>query len=162
MMLKRALPLAAGLAVIIGLFGPVGGAEGSSATPHAVPLDCSSDGGDQRTAYDASVQPGVIVPDFDGWPYSPVTYTAYGFDRQTGEPMLIGNTNEIGTTDHLVAAWEDSTNCFGPAGDEDISRNAWVADASGHVFGESDLSGPPANNFGDAVRAGPSTSRSSA
>ncbi len=65
--------------------------------------------------------------------------------------MIIGNTSTVVTTDHLVAAWMNSTNCFGGVtGDGDISRNAWVADATGHVIGESDLSGPPANNFGDA------------
>jgi hypothetical protein len=122
----------------------------ASQSAHTVPLDCSTSGGDQRTTYDASVQPGVIVPDTAGWPYSPVTYTAYGFNQQAGEPEIIGNFNEIDTTDHLVAAWLNSTNCYGPAGDGDISRNAWIADATGHVFGESDLSGPPANNVGDA------------
>jgi hypothetical protein len=79
------------------------------------------------------------------FPFSPTTYQAYGIDS-TGHLQIIGNSNLIGTTNHLVAAWENSTNCFG----SDISRNAWVADATGHVFGENDFSGPPANNFGDA------------
>jgi hypothetical protein len=95
------------------------------------------------------------VPDTSGFPYSPTTYTAYGFNTQTQEAQIIGNFNEIGTTDHLVSAWENSTDCglnedgtvIAP---NDDSRNAWVADSVGHVFGESDLSGPPANNFGDA------------
>ena len=113
---------------------------------HIVPLDCSPFG-DMRTPYDASVQPGIIVPDTLGWPYVPVTYTAYALNKQTGKPNIIGNLNTIGTTDHIVAAWENSTDCFG---NDDFSRNAWVADAAGHVFGESELSGPPANNFGDA------------
>jgi len=149
-MLRRGVPMVVGMTAVLGLVAPIGVAGASSASPHIVPLDCSGDGGDQRTTYDASVQPGIIVPDFTGWPYLPVTYTAVGFNEQADEPQIIGNDNEVGTTDHLVAAWMDSTNCFGPAGDEDISRNAWVADSTGHVFGESDLSGPPANNFGDA------------
>jgi hypothetical protein len=130
---------------------PVNGSVASAASPRTVPLDCSGAGGDYRTTYDASVQPGVIVPDTSGWPYFPITYTAYGFNAQEGKPQLIGNANEIGTTDHLVAAWMNSTSCYGAnPGDGDISRNAWIADATGHVFGESDFSGPPANNFGDA------------
>jgi hypothetical protein len=97
------------------------------------------------------VQPGVIVPDYSGFPFSPTTYTAYGFNRQEGRAEPIGNFNEFDTTNHLVAAWMNSTSCFGSdPGDGDLSRNAWIADATGHVFGESDLSGPPANNFGDA------------
>ena len=150
-MLKRALPVAAGLAAVLGLLAPVTSAGSSPPRSHAVPLDCSSDGGDSRTMYDASVQPGVIVPDFSGWPFSPVTYTAYGFNRQEGKTEIIGNFSEIDTADHLVAAWMNSTSCFGSTiGDGDISRNAWIADSTGHVFGESDLSGPPADNFGDA------------
>jgi hypothetical protein len=149
-MVKRAVPMVVGLAAVLGLVAPVGGAGAGAASPHTVPLDCSSVGGDQRTPDDASVQPGIIVPDFTGWPFVPVTYVAYGFNAQLGEPQIIGNDNEVETTDHLVAAWMDSTNCFGPNADEDLSRNAWVADSTGHVFGESDLSGPPANNFGDA------------
>jgi hypothetical protein len=90
------------------------------------------------------------VPDFSGWPYSPVTFTAYGFNQQTGKPQIIGNYSELHTTDHLVAAWMSSTDCFGSAVGGDVTRNAWIADATGHVFGESDTTGPPANNFGDA------------
>ncbi len=150
MRLKRAIPLVAGLAAIFGLV-PIGSASASPVTAHTVPLDCSSDGGDQRSTHDASVQPGIIVPDSAGWPFSPVTYTAYGFNTQANEPMIIGNLNTVATSDHLVAAYMNSTSCFGSvAGDGDYSRNAWVADATGHVIGESELSGPPANNFGDA------------
>lgn len=130
---------------------PLTGSFATAASPRTVPLDCSGAGGDYRTAYDASVQPGVIVPDFFGWPFVPVTYTAYGWNAQEGKAEPIGNINEIATTDHLVAAWMNSTSCYGSnPGDGDISRNAWVADATGHVFGESVFSGPPANNFGDA------------
>jgi hypothetical protein len=143
------------MSVLLGLatltLFPLQGSVASAASPKTVPLDCSADGGDSRTTYDASVQPGVIVPDPSGWPYSPVTYTAYGFKAQEGKPEIIGNINEVGTTDHLVAAWMNSTSCFGSnPGDGDFSRNAWIADATGHVFGESELSGPPTNNFGDA------------
>ncbi len=146
------IAVTAGLAVL-GLCGPVGGSE-SAESPHTVPLNCSSSG-DARSTYDASVQPGVIVPDFSGFPYSPTTYAAYGFDAQTQTPQLIGNSSEVDTTDHLVAAWENSTDC-GVNEDgvvvtpDDDSRNAWIVDSTGHVFGESDLSGPPANNVGDA------------
>ncbi len=141
-----------GLAVI-GLLGPAVGPAAASGSPHTVPLSCP--GGDARSTYDASVQPGIIVPDFAGWPYSPVIYTAYGFNAQTNTPQIIGNINVVDATDHLVAAWENSTDC-GLNEDgvvitpNDDSRNAWVADSTGHVFGESELSGPPANNFGDA------------
>ena len=86
----------------------------------------------------------MIVPTIN-YPGAPTYYTAYGIDS-TGHLQPIGNFNEIFTKDHLVAAWENSTNCYG----SDISRNAWIADATGHVFGQSDFSGPPANNFGDA------------
>jgi hypothetical protein len=61
--------------------------------------------------------------------------------------MIIGNFDTIATTNHLVAAWMNSTNCFG---NSDGSRNSWVVDSAGRVFGENLLSGPPANNFGDA------------
>ncbi len=120
----------------------------ATTTPNTVPINCAGQGlPDNRSPYDASVQPGIIVPDFIGWPFFPVTYTAYGFNKQEEEPQIIGNFGTVATTDHLVAAWENSTDCFG---NDDFSRNAWVADDTGHVFGESDLSGPPANNFGDA------------
>jgi len=119
--------------------------QASAATqPRTVPIDCSQDGGDARTQADASVQPGVIVADTSGWPYSPVTYTAFSIDS-TGHLQIIGADSTIATTDHLVATWQDSTDCFGFS----FSRNAWVADASGAVFGENDLSGPPTENFGD-------------
>jgi hypothetical protein len=119
-----------------------------TASPHLVPIDCTAQGVlDSRSTYDASVQPGIIIPDFAGWPFSPVRYTAYGFNAQEGKPQIIGNVTTVATSDHLVAAWVNSTDCFGG---DDGSRNAWVADASGHVIGESELSGPPAKNFGDA------------
>jgi len=117
--------------------------QASAATqPRTVPIDCSQDGGDSRTTADASVQPGVIVADTSGWPYLPVTYTAFSIESGSLQP--IGALNTIVTTDLLVAAWQNSTNCFGSS----ISRNAWVADSSGAVFGEGDFSGPPAGNFG--------------
>ncbi len=154
-MLKRAVPLVVGLAAVFGLVAPVGGAAASTASPHTVPLDCSSSGGDQRTAYDASVQPGVIVPDTEGFPYSPVTYHAYIANNTSPDfpPLVVrGNSSEFDTTDHLVSVWADSTDCAGSSseGSGDISRNAWVADSTGHVFGESDFSGPAAVNHGDA------------
>jgi len=141
-----------GLAVI-GLLGPVVGSASAAGSPHKVPLTCPY--GDARSAYDASVQPGIIVPDFAGLPYSPVTYQAYGWNAQSNEAAPIGNFNIEDTTDHLVAAWQNSTDCgLNEDGTvitpNDDSRNAWVADSTGHVFGESDFSGPPANNFGDA------------
>jgi hypothetical protein len=152
-MLHRALPLVVGFAAILALAAP--GAGASTTSPHSVPLNCSSVGGDQRGTYDASVQPGVIVPDAAGFPISPVTYQAYIANNDAPEfPPLVtrGNLNEYGTTDHLVSVWADSTDCEGSStlGSGDISRNAWVADSTGHVFGESDFSGPPAVNHGDA------------
>jgi hypothetical protein len=154
MMLGRALPVVVGLAAALGLVAPVGGAGASSASGHTVPLNCSTFG-DQRSPYDASVQPGVIVPDASGWPYSPVTYQAYIANNDAPEfpPLIVrGNSNEFDTTDHLVSVWANSTDCAGSAslGSGDISRNAWVADSTGHVFGESDFSGPAAVNDGDA------------
>ena len=68
---------------------PLHGSLASAASPKAVPLDCPADGRDYRTTYDASPQPGVIVPDTVGWPYSPATYTAYGFNAQGGRPQII-------------------------------------------------------------------------
>jgi len=109
----------------------------TSSLGHTVPLSCQF--GDQRTVADASVTPGVIVPDFSGFPFLPVTYTAFSIDG-SGNLEVIGASSTIVTEDHLVAAWQNSTNCFGSS----ISRNAWVADSSGTVFGESDFSGPPA------------------
>src|SRR5664280_3292138 len=94
------------------------------------------------TAAQASVQPGVIVASPD--PYGPTTYTAYTID-DTGHLQVIGPFNTIGTEDHLVAVWQSSTDCYGFTD----SRNAWVADSSGSVFGQSDFSGPATNNFGD-------------
>ncbi len=139
------------LAVLLVTFAPATATTGAVTTPktgHLVPIDCATQGvPDSRSAYDASVQPGVIVPNFLGWPYAPVTYTAFGWNDQTQSQMIIGGLNTVATTDHIVAAWMNSTDCFG---NDDDSRNAWVADATGHVFGESDLSGPAADNFGDA------------
>ena len=100
--------------------------------------------GDHRTYTDASVQPGVIVPDTSGWPWSPVTYTPYTVEPG-GQLQPIGPGGTIFTTDPLVAVWQNSTDCSGAAD----SRNSWVTDSSGSVFTESDLSGPPTQNFGD-------------
>jgi hypothetical protein len=119
-----------------------GGPTNAQITPHTVALSCPY--GDSRTTADASVRPGVIVADASGLPYSPVNYTGYSID-DTGHLQVIGAFSTIGTSDHLVAAWQDSTNCYGSA----ISRNAWVADANGAVIGENVFSGPPANNLGD-------------
>lgn len=136
-----AAPLSSSISASVGL------------TPHIVPLACPF--GDFRSRYDATVQPGVIVPDTSGWPYFPITYTAFianNTDPLFG-PLVPRNINEIGTTDHLVSVWANSTDCqgsTGPFASGDISRNAWIADSTGHVFGESDFSGPPAENFGDA------------
>jgi hypothetical protein len=154
-MLHRALPFVVGFAAILGLTAPGTSAGAGTVSPHTVPLNCSSLGEDQRGTYDASVEPGVIVPDAAGWPFSPVTYQAYIANNDAPEfPPLVtrGNINEYGTTDHLVSVWADSTDCEGSStlGSGDISRNAWVADSTGHVFGESDFSGPPAVNYGDA------------
>ena len=95
------------------------------------------------------------MPNTAGWPYSPVTYQAYiANNTSPGFPPLVvrGNFNEFNTTDHLVSVWANSTDCSGSSSDGsgDISRNAWVADSTGHVFGESDFSGPAAVNYGDA------------
>ncbi len=90
------------------------------------------------------MQPGVIVADYSLEPYGPIGYTPYTIDA-TGHPQIIGPFSTIDTSDHLVSAWENSTDCFGNAD----SRNAWVLDSGGAIFGENDLSGPPANNIGD-------------
>jgi len=78
------------LGLAIPMLFPLHGSLASAASPKTVPLDCSADGGDYRTTCDASVQPGVIVPDTSGWPYSPATYTAYVFNAQEGKPQIIG------------------------------------------------------------------------
>ena len=131
-------------ALPVSLAGTIGA---GGAEAHVVPISCAAQGlTDQRSAYDASVQPGVIVPDSSGLPYSPTTDTAYGWDAQTNSAQIIGPTSEVATTDHLVATWTTSTACAGG----DNTRNAWIVDSTGHVFGESNLSGPPADNFGDA------------
>ena len=124
--MRRIGALAVGLAGTVGLLVPAGGHPAAGASPHTVPLDCSAFGSDMRSTYDASVQPGIIVPDAAGFPYLPVTYTAYGFNKQQNAPEIIGNISTVATTDHLVAAWTNSTDCLG---NDDDSRNAWVADA---------------------------------
>jgi hypothetical protein len=86
----------------------------------------------------------VIVDDF--FSFSDFFFTPYTID-DTGHLQIVGPLQTVDTTDHLVATWTNSTNCEG----SDISRNAWVVDASGAVFGENDLSGPPANNLGDTA-----------
>ena len=112
-----------------------------------VPLDCSqSYGGDQRTPSDASVKEGVVaIENYQFLQYEQPRYQAYTIDSG-GHLQSIGSQAAQDTYDHLVAAWQNSTSCTG----SDISRNAWVADSSGRIYGESDFSGPPANNVGDA------------
>ena len=39
------------------------GALTSARSARTVPVDCTADGGDQRTTVDSSVQPGVVVAD---------------------------------------------------------------------------------------------------
>jgi hypothetical protein len=129
-----------GLIPVAGLAGTVSyGGTAAAVQAHSVPLTCQY--GDMRTAADASVQPGVIVADST---FPPTTYTPYSIDS-AGNLEIIGSSSTVFTTDHLVAAWQNSTNCYGSS----ISRNTWVTDANGAVIGESDYSGPPALNFGD-------------
>lgn len=134
--------LVIGSSLGLGVFasGSAGAVQRTSAAPSGVPLTCAY--GDTRTPADASVQPGLIVATH--YTYFPTTYTAYTV-ATTGHLQVIGASTTIGTTDHLVAAWQNSTDCSGLS----ISRNAWVADSQGAVFGESTFSGPPADNFGD-------------
>jgi hypothetical protein len=112
----------------------------TTAQSHSVPENCPYE--DLRTPADASVQPGVIVPSF--YAYLGIYYSAYSIDS-TGHLTPIGADQTFLTTDHLVAAWQSSTDCYA----DEYSRNAWVADSSGAVIGESDETGPPANNYGD-------------
>ncbi len=114
----------------------------SAAQARTVAVDCTSSGGDQRTTADATVQPGVIVNQNFGAFGS--YFTPYTID-DTGHLQFVGSAQTLDTTDHLVATWVDSTDCYG----NEISRNAWVVDSSGAVFGENDLSGPPVDNLGD-------------
>lgn len=107
--------------------------------PKTVSLNCPS--GDKRTTADASVQPGVITS--SSIP-PPTKYIANTIDA-SGRLVPIGSVDTFLTTDQLVAAWQNSTDCSATPG----SRNAWVVDSSGRVFPESDKSGPPANNRGD-------------
>ena len=146
--MRKALSILAPGAVLgLGIFWvpALAASTGASATQaRTVSLDCSSWGGDARTAADASVQPGVIVDEF--FSFSDFAFTPYTIDS-TGHLEIVGSLQTVATTDHLVAAWVDSTDCSGL----DISRNAWVTDSNGAVFGENDLSGPPANNLGDTA-----------
>jgi hypothetical protein len=71
---------AAMLAVSIWGLAAVGGNAGATAAQgsghsHAVPLDCTADGGDMRTPADASVQPGVIVA--QTFPFLGTFYTPF-------------------------------------------------------------------------------------
>lgn len=116
-----------------------GASQGASNAPMTVPETCPF--GDTRTPAEASVQPGIIVASH--YTYFPTTYTAETVETTHLQP--IGSLTTIATTDHLVAAWQDATDCSGLS----ISRNAWVADSQGAVFGQSTYSGPPANNYGD-------------
>ena len=89
----------------------------ASQSAHTVPIDCASQGvPDSRSAYDASVQPGVIVPDFTGYPY--LAADLHGIRLERSDPTRHRSSatiDEVETTDHLVSAWESSTNCFGSA-----------------------------------------------
>ncbi|MGH9063020.1 MAG: hypothetical protein ACRD0L_03440 [Acidimicrobiales bacterium] len=137
---------AAPILVIAGLLTPAGAAV-LTATPAGatVPLNCSSFGGDSRTPAEASVKPGVVViGNYQFLQFESPQYQAYTIDSG-GHLQLIGANSEIDTSTHLVAAWQNSTDCSG----DEISRNAWIAAADGTVYGENDLSGPPADNFGD-------------
>lgn len=78
-------------------------------------------------------------------PYGPTTYTPYTVD-DTGHLQVIGSFSTIDSTNREVAVWQNSEDCFAL----DDSRNSWVADSNGLVIGQSDYSGPPAENFGDA------------
>ena len=109
--MRRAFSCAVAVGIaVLGLVGSAGASLATFGSSHIVPLNCPF--GDQRSTYDASVQPGIIVPDTSGFPYFPTDYTAFGFNKQTQEPMVIGNFNVIATPDHLVSAWMNSTNCF--------------------------------------------------
>lgn len=120
---------------------------GAASVAHTVPLNCAAEGGDTRSSYDASVQPGIIVTYSYGYGI-PNEYQAEGWAEQDGGFILyLGNGSDEFTKDHLVSAWMSSTDCLG---NDDISRNAWIADSTGHVFGEDVNSGPPTENFGDA------------
>ena len=82
----------------------------SHESPRTVRLNCSADGGDQRTTADASVQPGVIVADSSGWP---ISRDVKPFTCDPGGQLeIIGPLSTVSTTDHLVSAWENSTDCF--------------------------------------------------
>ena len=118
---------------------------GPSPVQAAVPLSCASSGGDARTPAQAAVKEGVVVIDnYQYLQYEKPAYQAYTIDS-SGHLQPIGSINQVDSSDHLVAAWQDSTDCYGTAG----SRNAWIVDTTGTVFGENDLSGPPADNYGD-------------
>ena len=142
MSLRKKLSMAAaGTLVLIGSVA----VQGAKIAHAYVPLDCSSSGGDQRTPTQASIQEGVVaISDYAYLQYEKPTYQAYTIDS-SGHLQPVGSSNQYDTTDHLVSTWLNSTDCFGTDG----SRNAWIADSSGTVFGENDLSGPPADNYGD-------------
>jgi hypothetical protein len=148
MRIKRSITTAAiAILAVLGLSLAAPSVAQATVTAHTasasyVPLSCPD--GNSRTYTDASVQPGVIVPDTSAEPYGPETYTPYTVEPG-GQLQVIGPFNTIATADPLVAVWQSSTDCDGLAG----SQNAWVTDASGSVFTESDESGPATQNFGD-------------
>ena len=113
-------------------------AYGPSTIAASVPLTCSS-GTDLRTPAEASVQPGVVVNNTSGYR----TYTV----SSSGQLLPIA-TSVPSVTTPLVAVWQNSTDCSGAAS----SRNAWATGPTGAVYGESNLSGPPAGNFGDTSK----------
>ncbi len=148
-MMRKILPiLASGSLLGLGIFWvpALAASPGASAAQaRTVNLDCTTTyGGDQRTAAEASVQPGVIVDDF--FSFSDFSFTPYTIDS-TGHLEFVGTAQTLLTTDHLVAVWLNSTDCGGT----DLYRNVWVTDANGAVFGQNDLPGPPANNLGDTA-----------
>jgi hypothetical protein len=102
--------------------------------PHFVPLNCPS--GDHRTPTEASPQPLVVLTLNN--PGYPPSYEVNSVDNLGGDDVV-----KAPTTDHLVAAWQNSTNCSGYYG------NIWVVDTSGVVTGDTSQPAPPALNFGD-------------
>ncbi len=133
--MRRMAAVAASVAALGTCF--TGGASAAPApTIHTNSVALSCPYGDSRTAADQQVQPGVV------------TYDAFG-DAQTYTVDSGGNLQSIDTSAPFGAAldavWQNGTDCSGSS----ISRNAWAVDVNGVVYGESDFSGPPANNYGD-------------
>jgi hypothetical protein len=106
----------------------------------AVSLSCRD--GDYRTPADKLPRPGVVT--VHRWIYSPTTYWLNTLNERGNLSWIF--IPGLNSETRVVSVWENGTSCYGT----EYSRNAWAVTPSGRVYNSgSDLSGPPARNFGD-------------